>query len=132
MNSLLAITYAFMLSYCPYHEMAVGEMYERYDNPTHTSFQIGLELFDYVNLFAGEETYQKMKDSVYRWKPYSQSYWVGAEYYQEFGEEMKLTVGYKHLCQHPVESWGKQSSNYNFAYSQLHIGIEGKLNVFGR
>lgn len=129
MNGFLAITYAFMLAYCPYHDISVDGYTEFRNNPTHASFEIGLELFDCVNVYTGAETYQfacKLTD----WQPYTQSYWIGAEYNKTFGEKFNLSVGYKHKCQHPVECWKIQPSTYNYCCSELYVGIEGKVDIF--
>lgn len=130
MRGILAITYAFMLSYCPYQQIGFNRDVETYYNPTHTAFEIGLDLFDCVNFFAGEETYQSMHKSVISWNPYTQNYWLGVEYHKTFNEKLSLKAGYKHTCQHPLNCWDGQLSAYNYACSELYVGIEGKIDLF--
>lgn len=130
MNGFLAITYAFMLAYCPYYNVAIGQTEEKYNNPTYASIQIGVELFDCVNLYASEETYQVSNIGIVSWLPYTQSYWVGIEYHKKFNDKLTLKTGYKHMCQHPTNCWETQLSNYNISYSQLYVGIEGKVDIF--
>ena len=130
MNSFLAITYAFMLSYCPYHSIGMNEVQEYYDSPTHATIEIGLDLFECVNVFAGEETFQVVHDSLLNWCPYSQSYWVGLEYHKSFSDALNLKVGVSHKCQHPLYAWSKKKSNYDFAITELYIGVEGKFDIF--
>lgn len=130
MNGFLAITYAFMLSCCPAHDMGVNKSWEHYENPTHASFQLGLDLFDCVEVYTGEETFQVMNNGILNWCPYSQSYWLGLEYHKSFSDSLNLKVGVSHKCQHPVDAWQEQRSNYNFDITELYIGVEGKFNVF--
>lgn len=130
MNSFLAITYAFMLSYCPYHEVGLNNVIEHHQNPTHVSFQLGLDLFDCVHAYAGEETFQVMNDNVLSWFSYSQSYWVGLEYHKSFSDALNLKIGVSHKCQHPLVAWGYEKSDYNFAITELYIGVEGKIDIF--
>lgn len=130
MNSFLAITYAFMLAYCPSHNIGLGKGYEYHKNPTHVSFQLGLDLFDCVHAYAGEETFQVMDNSLLNWFPYSQSYWVGLEYHKSFSDALNLKVGVSHKCQHPIEVGGKHISDYNVAITELYIGVEGKFDIF--
>lgn len=130
MNGFLAITYAFMLSFCPYQEMEIGHEFEHFDKSTHTEITIGLELFNCVNLFAGEGTYQVSNVGITSWRPYTQKYIVGVEYHKTFNDKLKLKVGYKHECHHPVEEWKIQLSTYNYCCSELYVGIEGKIDIF--
>ena len=130
MNSLLAITYAFMLSYCPVHAVGMNDVWERHQDPTHVSFQLGLDLFDCVNVYAGEDTFQVINDSVLSWRPYSQSYWVGLEYHKSFSDSLNLKVGVSHKCQHPLYTWRGKISDYNLAITELYIGVEGKFDIF--
>ena len=130
MNSILAITYAFMLSYCPYHNVGLKNIEENHQAPTHVSFQVGLDLFDCVNLYAGEESFQVMNGTVLSWKPYSQSYWIGLEYHKSFSDALNLKVGVSHKCQHPVSSWREKISSYDFGITEIYIGVEGKFDIF--
>ena len=130
MNGFLAITYAFMLSYCPYHNIGLNNIQENHKNPTHVSFQLGLDLFDCVHAYAGEETFQVMDGNILNWFPYSQSYWLGLEYHKSFSDTLNLKIGVSHKCQHPLCVWGKTKSNYDFCITELYIGIEGKVDIF--
>lgn len=130
MNSFLAITYAFMLSYCPYHNIGLNKVQEYHQDPTHASFQLGIDLFDCVNVYAGEDTFQVMNGNVLSWKPYSQSYWLGLEYHKSFSDALNLSVGVTHKCQHSLDAWGEKISGYDFAITELYIGVEGKFDIF--
>lgn len=130
MNSIIAITYAFMLGVCPLQAMGFGTNYEEFVDPTHASFEIGVDLYDCVKLYAGEETYQIKDGSLFNWLPYTQSYWVGASFHKEVSDSMKLSVGITHKCQHPVDAWGIQLSDYNYACTEIYVGIDGKFEVF--
>ena len=130
MSNVLAVTYAFMLAFCPMHDIGIADKSENYNNPTHASFQIGLEAFDCLDLYAGEETYQVMDANIFSWNPYTQSYWLGIEYHKAFNDRLKLHAGVMHKCQHPVDCWNKQKSSYNMAVTELYITVEGKIRVF--
>lgn len=130
MNSLLAITYAFMLSYCPFYSTGMKGIEEKHIDPTGASFQIGIELLDSVDLYAGEDTYQVQNGDIISWKPFTQSYWLGIEYHKSFCDELGLKAGLRHKCVHPVTSWEEQTSTFNSAITELYIGIEGKVNIF--
>lgn len=131
MRGILAITYAFMLSCCPYQTIGYEYQTESYSNPTHTAFEIGLDLFNCIGLSAGEETYQtESNGSIFSWNPYTQSYWVKAEYHKTFSKGLSVKAGYKHICQHPVDYWNKQPSYYNYTCSEIYVGIEGRVDLF--
>ena len=130
MNSLLAITYAFFISYCPYHIIGMDKNIEDYRSPTHAEFELGTTLFDCVNIFAGEETFQVCDNSVLSWSPYSQSYWFGVEYEKSFNDKLVVNAGVKHKCQHPVSCYNRQPSNYNNAITELYIKLSGKIQLF--
>lgn len=133
MNSFLALTYAFMLSYCPIHEVGLNDALECHQEPTHVSLELGLDLFDCVHVYTGEETFQVMYDGLFCWCPYSQSYWVGLEYHKDFSDALNLKVGVTHKCQHPLNAWSQKTekiSDYNFAITELYIGVEGKFDLF--
>lgn len=130
MNNFLAITYAFMLGFCPYDEVGTNGNIERFDNATHVQFELGIDILDCVKLYAGEETLQIMADSLFNWIPYTQNYFVGAEFHKDFSEKLNLRAGIRHSCQHPCESWGKQKSTFNCARTEIYIGVSGKVNIF--
>ena len=130
MNNFLAISYAFMLGFCPYDEVGINETIERFDNATHVQFELGVDLLDCVKFYAGEETLQTMEGSLFNWYPYTQSYFVGMEYHKDFGEKLALRAGIKHNCQHPCEVWGLQKSTFNSARTELYLGFSGKVNIF--
>lgn len=130
MNNFLAITYAFMLAYCPCYNVGVEREKEVYKDSTHAVFQIGVELFNCVDLYAGEETYQVPYENVFKWLPFTQSYWLGVEWHKTFNEKLELYTGIKHKCQHSVNAWNLQLSNFNQAYTELYIGIKGKVDIF--
>lgn len=130
MNNILAITYAFLLAYCPYDQYGIGYKTEIYDNTTHVQFELGLKLFDMVNIYAGEETYQYPSGSILDWQPYTQAYWIGAECEFDFSKKFNVKTGIKHLCQHPVDCWNSQPSDYNRAYTEIYMQVYGKINIF--
>jgi hypothetical protein len=130
MNSLLAITYAFMISCCPYHNIGYGEEVEEHTQPTHVVYQLGVDVCDCLEFYTGEETYQVQEGSLFTWLPYSQSYWLGVEYHKEFGDELELSAGIKHKCQHPTYCCGRQESKFDYACTELYVGVKGKFDIF--
>ena len=130
MNSLLAITYAFFISYCPYHAIGMGKNADYYRSPTHVEFELGATLFDCVNVYAGEETFQVSDGTILSWLPYSQSYWLGLEYEKSFNDVLIVNAGVKHKCQHPMNCADRQLSNYNSAVTELYIKLSGKIPLF--
>lgn len=130
MNNFLAITYAFMLGFCPYDNTGVNKNRELFENATHVQFELGVEVLDCVKFYAGEETLQITDGSLFNWFPYTQSYFVGMEYYKDFSEKLNLTAGIKHNCQHPCESWGRQNSTFNCSRTEIYIGVSGEVNIF--
>lgn len=130
MNNFLAITYAFMLGFCPYDQVGVYENTELFDKATHVQFELGVDILDCVKLYAGEETMQVMGKNLFNWFPYTQAYWVGAEFHKDFGEKLTLNAGVKHNCQHPCEAWSEQKSHFNCARTEIYLGVSGKVNIF--
>lgn len=130
MNNILAITYAFMLAYCPMQQFGMGKTVEDFNEPTHAVYQLGLDFFDCVSLIGGEETYQVADGGWDNWQPYTQSYWLKLEYHKTFNEKLTFRTGFKHKCQHSVECWGEQLSNFNYSCSEIYMGIEGKIDLF--
>ena len=130
MNNILAITYAFLLGFCPYDEVGVERNLECFDNTTHVQFELGVYIIDCVKFYAGEETLQTMADNLFDWFPYTQSYFVGMEYHKDFGEKLSLKAGVRHNCQHPCEAWGEQNSTFNSARTEIYLGVSGKINIF--
>lgn len=130
MNNFLAITYAFMLAYCPYDNVSVNDKWETYNNPTHVQFELGVKLLDKVELFAGEETLQVKGEDITNWIPYTQSYWAGARYVKEFNDKLILDTGIKHFCQHPVKSWKKTCGTFNASRTDFYVKVSGKVDIF--
>ena len=93
-------------------------------------FELGVDILDCVKLYAGEETFQIMGGSLFNWLPYTQSYFVGAEFHKEFSEKLNLMAGVRHKCQHPCEAWNKQKSNFNSTRTEIYVGVSGKINIF--
>ena len=119
-----------MLSFCPYDAVGFNETFECFDNATHVQFELGVDILDRVKLYAGEETFQVKDGNITNWFPYSQSYWLGAEYHKDFDEKLTLKAGVRHNCQHPCEAWGEQKSTFNSARTELYVGFSGKVNIF--
>ena len=130
MNNFLAVTYAFMLGFCPYDEVGVNGSVERFNNASHVQFELGVDVLDCVKFYAGEETLQTMEGGLFNWFPYTQSYFVGMEYHKDFGEKLTLRAGMKHNCQHPCEAWGEQNSTFNSARTEIYLGVSGKINIY--
>lgn len=130
MNNFLAITYAFMLAYCPEYGVSIDNNTEAYREATHTSFQLGVEVFDCVHIYCGEETYQLPNGSIFSWKPFTQAYWLGAEYRKSFNGKVKLSTGIRHKCQHPLNPCNGQLSHFDQSNTELYVGIEGKVDIF--
>lgn len=130
MNTFLAITYSFLLGFCPAEDIGMGNNIEYYDNATHVRFELGLDLFDMVRVYTGEETLQIAEPNIFRWMPYTQAYIIGAEYHKEFDEKLSLKAGVSHRCQHPMNAWGVQKSNFNCARTEIYVKVSGKLDIF--
>lgn len=130
MNNFLAITYAFMLGFCPVDQFGTNKSVESYENTTHTQFELGIDLFNSVHLYGGEETFQSAHSSLFNWYPYTQSYWVGAEYHKTFNEKFSLIAGMNHRCQHPVDTWTEQVSTFNSSRTEIYIKLSGKVDIF--
>ena len=130
MNSILAVTYSFFLSFIPLHDISVGNAVEKYQNATKTELEIGLDLFDCVHFYAGEGTWQVPDRNIFNWQPYTQRYYLGVEYHKDINEKLQIKVGLMHSCQHAVESWQVKLSEFNEAYTQLYVGFKGKVNLF--
>ena len=130
MNTILAITYSFFLSYIPVHSVSLGTNKEVYENSTHVEFSLGVDVFDIVHVYCGEETYQVPCDSIFDFYPYRQSYLIGIEGHKKFNDSFKIKGGIKHKCTHPLNCWNKQYSNLNESKTEIYIDVSGKLNIF--
>ena len=130
MNNFLAITYAFMLGFCPYDEVGVNNTAEIFKNATHVQFELGVDVLDCVKLYAGEETLQTMDSNLFDWFPYTQNYFLWAEFHKDFSEKLNLSVGIKHNCQHPCEAWREQKSTFNCARTEIYLTVSGKVDIF--
>lgn len=130
MNTILAITYTFLLSFCPYDNIGVGNNSTHHDNATHVQYELGADLFNTVRLFTGEETYQVPFSDFFSWTPYSQVYYVGVEYHHEFDEKLSVSAGATHTCQHPLNVWGTQKSDFNRGKTEIYVKVSGKLDIF--
>lgn len=130
MNNFLAITYAFMLGFCPCDEVNVNGNYEPHKNATHVQFELGIDAFECVKVYAGEETLQTMYGNLFNWYPYTQSYFIGMEFHKELDEKLSIAGGVKHDCQHPLNAWDKQCSTFDSSRTELYIKVSGKINVF--
>ena len=129
MNSILAITYAFFLSYVPLHNIGFNECdIETYKNATHVEFSLGLDIKNVFHIYCGEETYQ-IPATFFSYCPYRQSYLIGAEVHYEFNDEFKIKSGIKHKCTHPLNCWDNQFSKNNEANTEIYINISGKLDI---
>lgn len=128
--NFLAITYAFMLGFCPIDSFGTDGTVECFNDTTHVQFELGVDVLDCVKIYAGEETFQTMNGSLFSWCPYTQSYFVGMEYHKDFGENLALSTGIRHDCQHPCDAWGKQKSTFNSAKTELYLGVSGKIKIF--
>lgn len=130
MNTFLAITYSFLLSFCPYDEVGFGTTSIQQDNATRAEFELGLDLFNMVHLYTGEGTMQVADPNIFDWFPYTQTYYLGAEYHHEFDEKLCISAGVNHRCQHPLNAWGEQKSNFNSARTEIYVKVSGKLDIF--
>lgn len=130
MNTFLAITYSFLLSFCPQDEIGLGRVSINPKNATRVQYELGLDLFDCVRIYTGEETLQCPKGNIFNWYPYTNAYFLGLEYHHEFDEKLNLSAGVSHRCQHPVYTWGVQNSDFNSARTEIYINISGKLDIF--
>ena len=131
MDSILAITYSFLLSFMPYHTLSLDMVQgEYYKNSTHVQFELGLDVKDMFRFYGGEETYQLPYPTIFSNYPYTQTYWIGAEFHKEFNDGFNLKFGVNHKCKHPLNCWNEQLSNSNEAYTEIYIDISGKIKVF--
>ena len=130
MNNFLAITYAFMLGFCPYDDIGSNKTFEHFENATHVQFELGIDVFNCVKVCAGEETLQTMDENLFNWYPYTQNYFVGMEFHKELDERLSIAGGIKHNCQHPLNAWDKQCSTFDSSRTELYIKVSGKINVF--
>lgn len=136
MNTFLAITYSFFLSWVPMQTLGASNpvldksISEHYFNATHVEFQLGLDLFNAVHLYTGEGTYQVPDHSFWNWEPYRQIYWLGIEYYHEFNDSLNLKAGVNHRCSHPVSCWSTPLSVMNDSATEVYIEVSGKLPLF--
>lgn len=133
-NSILALTYAFTLSFVPLHHVGTGvkENTETYYNATYVNYELGLEALDMFAIYTGESTRQTPGRTIFTWQPYNQTYYLGAEVHKEFNQGLFVALGIKHLCSHPVNCWRNQPSGYNEAYTEVYIGVNGKLDLIKR
>ena len=129
MNTFLAITYSFFLSYMPIHDIGFNNSSENFKNPTHIEFSIGADIFDIIHIYGGEETYQ-IPYTIFDWQPYRQSYLIGIEGHKEFNDSLKIKGGIRHKCTHPTNCWNKQLSKSDEAFTEIYIDVSGKLNIF--
>lgn len=129
MNTILAVTYAFFLSYMPYDNFATTKGVQYITDPTHVGYELGLDIFDCVQLYTGEETWQ-IVESTTCWRPYRQSYYLGAEFHKKFSDSVELNVGIKHLCSHPVTSWERTQDIDEQAYTKMYIGVKGRFDIW--
>lgn len=128
MKSLLTIYYLFTVAFLPRQELMTDKI-ERYDNTTHVEFELGVDVYNMVRVFAGEETFQ-MPESIVEYTPYRQAYWVGLEYHKEFNDKLNLEFGIQHKCTHPVNSWKEQLSKDNETFTEVYLTLSGKIGVF--
>lgn len=130
MNTILAITYTFLLSFCPLDNYGLGDGRDNHTNATHVQFELGLDIFDTVRVYTGEETFQVKANNLFNWSPYIQSYFIGAEYHKDFNEKFCLSAGVYHKCQHPISCWGEQESVFNSVRTEIYVNASGKLDIF--
>lgn len=132
MPSFLAITYAFFLAYMPQHNFSTEQTkMQQYNNATQVGYEIGADLFDCVRLYTGEETKQ-YPINITNWCPYTQEYYLGAEYHKMFNEQLGIKMGVHHRCAHPVFSWNSEANAYNSSITSIYLSIEGRIPVFRR
>ena len=130
--SFLAITYSFFLSYMPYYNYAVDQnKVQRHTNSTRVGYDLRADLFDCVHLYTGENANQYPVKFT-SWCPYTQEYYLGAEYPKTFKKQLGITVGVQHRCIHPVVSWGVTSNEYNSGVTSAYLSVEGRIPVFRR
>ena len=130
MNSFLAITYSFMLAYCPYDQMVADTQWELYNDVTHVQFELGVDLQNKIRFYAGEETLQTMDGSITNWFSYTQNYWGGAEYREDICDKLTVFIGASHSCRHPLSVWGNQPSNFNTSRTEIYLKVSGKVEIF--
>ena len=130
MNTILAITYSFFLSYIPVHDITSLVKDEKYKNSTHVEFSLGIDIFDVLHVYCGEETYQIPSSPILNFQPYRQSYLIGIEGHKEFNDSFKIKGGVKHKCTHPINCWGSQLSKSDESNTEIYIDVSGKLKIF--
>ena len=130
MNTILAITYSFFLSFVPAYSLQGNKYVELYENSTHVNIEVGLDVCDIFHIYCGEETYQIASDTILNNVPYRQSYLIGAECHKKFNDMFNVKCGIMHKCTHPVNCWNAQQSNFNEASTEIYINVGGKFTIF--
>ena len=127
MNTLLALTYSFLLATMPSDNVGLKGEREAHRNATQVTYELGLKIADTVHLYTGEETKQTMAEGIFNWLPYQQTYYLGAEYCHSFSQRFELKAGVKHECSHPANCWDVQESTFDSAYTQWYIKLSGEI-----
>lgn len=131
MNTILALTYSFMLGFMPFDEFTSTRGTVDMYNATHVSYELGMDIFECVHLFTGEETWQTAESSI-NWCPYRQKYFLGAEYHKEFNEALNLKIGIRHDCAHPIAPWNKSYISSDMSATEMYVKIEGRFDLWRR
>lgn len=133
-STILALTYAFTLSFVPLHHVGTGVKgsTEHYYNATYANYELGLEALDMFAIYTGESTRQIPCETMFAWQPYNQTYYLGAEIHKEFNQGLFVALGVKHLCSHPIDCWTDQPSSHNESYTEIYLGLSGKLDLIKR
>ena len=131
MDTILAITYSFLLSFMPLHNVSLEKYGNSYKNATHVKFEFGLDFKDTIRIYGGEETYQVPYPDIFNCYPYRQTYQLGIEFHKEFNDSFNVKFGVNHSCTHPVNCWYTVLCNTNEGVSaEIYIDISGKVKVF--
>lgn len=78
--------------------------------------------FDTLHVWTSLETYDYAVSAV-AYAPFQANYYIGADV--KLGP---VTVGYEHLCRHPVWSYGQETYTLSGGYDKVYIRIEGETS----
>ena len=122
MNTFLAIFYSFSLAFYPFYQS--GDI--KVNNANAITSEFGVDLFEHLRIFGGFSSTQ-IPTTWYTYSPMTQNYSVCAEGHFDLNRQTHLDIGVKRECSHPVESWGKQMSNFNEANLKFYMKISGTI-----
>jgi len=90
--------------------------FENIDDPLFdTSVNVGIEWFGLIETSATVQTFMSYEEG-YSFSPYQSYYFVNVEL-SKYG----FTVGYEHMCMHPIESVGSSRFGANGGHDRMYV-----------